>query len=252
MLYGGANQCVIWDAFAGRGCGYSADQGDPDDRSDQVGAFDLPSSIDHTTTVTRCQEYVWPHNGVTYTQSGTYSAPITPLFGCDSIATLYLTITPSLSTSVSYVDGGTLQANVQPATYQWLNCSEGMAELPGETNNIFVAPSNGIYAVALTQGSCVDTSVCLLINQVEIDEVEMTQLIVYPNPTSGSITIDFNDQKYAEVEIKVMNSIGQIVHNSKYFNTLKCEIEIADEPGLYFVEITADNSVTVHKVVKQE
>lgn len=252
MLYGGEHQCTIWEAFAGRGCGYSADQGDPDNRSDQVSAFDLPAGIDHTTTVTRCQEYVWPYNGVTYTSSGTYSVPFTPLFGCDSIATLYLTITPGISTSVSYIDGGTLQANLEPATYQWLNCSDGMSEVPLQTNAIFIAAANGIYAVEVTQGSCIDTSVCFLLNQVGIGEIGSAELTVYPNPTSGSITIDFNDQQYDEVEIKVMNSIGQIVLNSKHFNTVKCEIEIADEPGMYFVEITADNSVTVHKVIKQE
>ncbi|MDX2286948.1 MAG: M36 family metallopeptidase [Bacteroidia bacterium] len=39
---GGANECLIWEVFARRGLGYSADQGDPDSRSDGVQAFDLP------------------------------------------------------------------------------------------------------------------------------------------------------------------------------------------------------------------
>ncbi len=40
--YGGANQDLIWGAFARRGLGYSADQGSSSSRSDQVEAFDLP------------------------------------------------------------------------------------------------------------------------------------------------------------------------------------------------------------------
>lgn len=40
--YGGANQCLIWEAFAARGLGYSASQGSPNSRTDQVEAFDLP------------------------------------------------------------------------------------------------------------------------------------------------------------------------------------------------------------------
>jgi len=43
QLYGGANQCLIWEAFAGRGLGKSASQGSPFSRSDQVEAFDLPN-----------------------------------------------------------------------------------------------------------------------------------------------------------------------------------------------------------------
>lgn len=43
LLYGGANKCLIWTVFAARGLGFSADQGDPASRSDQVEAFDIPS-----------------------------------------------------------------------------------------------------------------------------------------------------------------------------------------------------------------
>jgi hypothetical protein len=43
-LYGGANQCLIWKAFARRGLGFSASQGNRNSRSDQVEAFDLPGT----------------------------------------------------------------------------------------------------------------------------------------------------------------------------------------------------------------
>jgi hypothetical protein len=42
LIYGGANKCLIWRAFARRGLGFSAQQGNTDDRFDQVEAFDLP------------------------------------------------------------------------------------------------------------------------------------------------------------------------------------------------------------------
>jgi PKD repeat protein len=42
ILYGGANRCLIWEVFARRGLGYSADQGSSANRSDQVEAFDIP------------------------------------------------------------------------------------------------------------------------------------------------------------------------------------------------------------------
>lgn len=44
MLYGGANQCIIWDAFAKRGLGYSANQGSSGNKNDGTEAFDTPSS----------------------------------------------------------------------------------------------------------------------------------------------------------------------------------------------------------------
>jgi len=42
-IYGGANECIIWDAFARRGLGVSADQGSSNSRSDGTEAFDTPS-----------------------------------------------------------------------------------------------------------------------------------------------------------------------------------------------------------------
>ena len=43
-LYGGANQCLIWEAFAKRGLGQSADQGSSDSRFDGAEAFDSPAT----------------------------------------------------------------------------------------------------------------------------------------------------------------------------------------------------------------
>lgn len=44
-LYGGINECLLWDAFAKRGLGVSADQGSSGSRSDGTEAFDTPSGI---------------------------------------------------------------------------------------------------------------------------------------------------------------------------------------------------------------
>ncbi len=44
-LYGGANQCLIWDAFAKRGLGVSANQGSSNSKTDGTEAFDTPSGV---------------------------------------------------------------------------------------------------------------------------------------------------------------------------------------------------------------
>ena len=41
-LTGGQNQCVIWEAFAKRGLGYSAVQGSSNNNGDGTEAFDMP------------------------------------------------------------------------------------------------------------------------------------------------------------------------------------------------------------------
>lgn len=63
----GANKCLIWEVFAARGLGWSADQGSPFERNDQVEAFDMPpaSELDCETFSTIGFEEetlkVWPN-----------------------------------------------------------------------------------------------------------------------------------------------------------------------------------------------
>ncbi len=47
------NQCIIWEAFAKRGFGYSADQGSSASRTDQVEAFDMPPLCLPTLKITK-------------------------------------------------------------------------------------------------------------------------------------------------------------------------------------------------------
>lgn len=71
--HGGANQCLIWAAFAKRGLGYSADQGSSADVMDGMEAFDLPDdcldtlSLRKTVNTTIAQ----PGEVLTYTLSAT-------------------------------------------------------------------------------------------------------------------------------------------------------------------------------------
>ncbi|HLW32985.1 MAG TPA: M36 family metallopeptidase, partial [Aequorivita sp.] len=44
-IYGGANECLLWEAFAKRGLGFSASQGSSSSRSDGTQAFDTPSQL---------------------------------------------------------------------------------------------------------------------------------------------------------------------------------------------------------------
>ncbi len=60
----------------------------------------LPVSFD-TVQQTACEEYTWPLNNETYTQSGLYADTLQNTNGCDSIVTLNLIINPATSDSVN-------------------------------------------------------------------------------------------------------------------------------------------------------
>lgn len=76
-LYGGANECILWDAFAKRGLGYSASQGSSNSRSDGTQAFDTPSqsaSLSVLEEVCASSEVLTDLGGGS-PSGGTYSGP---------------------------------------------------------------------------------------------------------------------------------------------------------------------------------
>lgn len=79
-LTSGANQCLIWEAFAARGLGFSADQGDPNNEADGVAAFDLPAACtDLSVSVTTTPMSPEPGDTLVYdaTVDNTGAVPLT-------------------------------------------------------------------------------------------------------------------------------------------------------------------------------
>lgn len=81
---------------------------------------------------------------------------------------------------------------------------------------------------------------------VHIDEVELVQLRLYPNPTKGALNIIA--QKEIEA-VKVYNLKGQIVQS---FSTQQKELEIVlpQEEGIYIVEVLINGETIRKRVVK--
>lgn len=76
-------------------------------------------------------------------------------------------------------------------------------------------------------------------------------LMVYPNPTAGLLTINNLDLKN-EGEIRVFDVCGKIVFNKKH-NTSKTSENIditALEPGIYFLQMESTGKSLMKKIVK--
>ena len=112
--FGGANQCLIWKAFARRGLGYSADQGLSTDRSDGTEAFDLPpacSGVALTTTATP--------SPVRATKTLTYKLRLQNVAGAPVSG---VSVLSNLGLHVSYIGGsatcgGTYNAGARRVTF---------------------------------------------------------------------------------------------------------------------------------------
>ncbi|MEN9441674.1 MAG: hypothetical protein RLZ33_1751, partial [Bacteroidota bacterium] len=199
-------------------------------------------------TVTACDSYTWSANGTNYISSGTYTAVLTNMNGCDSIATLNLTIN-SVDITLTIISDISLQANTSTAQYQWVDCDDSFNPIMNETNQLFVASINGNYAVEISENGCVDTSDCYVIDKVGNKEMTTSRVSVYPNPTVDFVTIELGSSSFQTIE--VLDTWGRIV-NTLSIGSSEVIVDLQKmQRGIYYLKIISENATQIEKVVKE-
>ena len=249
----GVNQCLIWNVFAKRGLGYSAIQGSVDSRFDQIQAFDLPpnlSSPGNITSVTACNSYAWAESGQTYSVTGNYSHAINNSTNCDSILSLEL-IVDNVNSQIDFSGGGaTLSANPSYTSYQWVDCDNGNAPVPGATSASFTPTTNGIYAVFINSGVCSLYSNCLRIDNVGLSENVIEKVTIYPNPSKGKVEMSFS-KTLEQAEIRVYDMTGKFVQEFEVVDSPEFSFFLKGENGVYIIELTTNKGEVTRKRISK-
>jgi len=196
-------------------------------------------------TLTACNNIYWLGNY--YDASGTYQDTIPNAIGCDSIITLQLTIN-FLDTTLSYTNGN-LIANQSNANYQWFNCQTNQP-IAGATSQSFTPSVNGFYFVVITSnGGCSDTSECVLLNDVGLNEGSISTITLAPNPASESFTVTSSELIEELVISDVSGKIIQTVTPTVSANQL--EVNVSAIPrGIYFIRVSGNNGAgKVQKII---
>ena len=138
----------------------------------------------------------------------------------------------------------TITANQAQATYQWIDCESGLNIL-GATGQSFTPNSTGEYAVIVTTGSCTDTSECTLIDYTSVESLNNDNINIYPNPTSGLFTIDFDGQID---DIRVIDALGRTIELPVDLATGSVDGSVL-ETGRYTVRVFAANTVYTKSMI---
>ena len=82
---------------------------------------------------------------------------------------------------------------------------------------------------------------------------KLTGVSLYPNPTSEKINISFNSNNVNSYQIKIINSLGQVIqkieeHSLDRSNDISLDVSNFSV-GLYFVKIEVDNLSTLKKLL---
>lgn len=182
----------------------------------------------------------------TYTASGTYTDILTATNGCDSIVTTNVTVAAAIDvTTVSA--GATVTAN-GTGTYQWIDCDNANAIISGETAQSFTATASGNYAVIVTVGACADTSSCVNVIVLGIDnQASAAMLSVYPNPNTGTFVVRTAAKK---ASYSIYNELGQVVRTVELTAANNYSTTINDlANGVYTISGIVEGKVVKQRIV---
>lgn len=146
---------------------------------------------------------------------------------------------------VGVTQSGTLLTSNDPAaTYQWIDCNTN-DPISGETSASFEVTANGSYAVIVTDGTCSDTSNCIEILNVGLDEVNSETMVLYPNPTAnGYFNIQFDGMVSTT---QVLDVLGRPMNVTTSSNN-KIVDASALRAGKYFVRIVSKSKYFVKEI----
>jgi uncharacterized repeat protein (TIGR03803 family) len=209
-----------------------------------------------TLTGSGAVSYVWASGGqtttaivVSPTNNTTYTVTGTDANSCKKAITTTVTVNPlpNISTSLS---GIVVSANQNGAVYQWLNCNNSNLPISGATNQSYTATVNGSYAVKVTLGSCPDTSSCVAVTLVDVNDKSHTNSFVYyPNPSTGVFSIATSEKEY---ELNICNFLGEKIL-SRNIQSEKIEINLSNQPdGVYFLQLRTEQGTVTKKLVIQK
>ncbi len=202
-----------------------------------------------TNPVTICWGESYTIGASTYTSAGIYTDVLTSWALCDCTITTILNVQLPVDKSISQ-DFSLLTAGAEDASYQWIKC-DPFELIAGATEQTYLAPTIGKYAVIVTEDFCSDTSSCIYVDILSTGENKKTSLHVYPNPSEGLITVVMPEFGLEDYELIITNSLGKIVAR---FNPSTQNYSISTDnlaPGLYVLTaIKGHHLETVSLIVR--
>ncbi len=134
-------------------------------------------------------------------------------------------------------------------TYKWY-FGDGDSSNTKQPNHTYKADS-GTYTVCLTltnNSNCSSTFCQEVHFSVGINNLKAQGIAIYPNPTSGELTIEFSSQS-ANISIFLYNTLGQQVFEKHHLSS-KQSLDISHlNKGVYWVNLVVDGVVWSSKVV---
>jgi subtilisin-like proprotein convertase family protein len=207
----------------------------------------MPYTGNESATICDGDTYTFP-DGSTGTTAQTQTSVLTDVNGCDSTIITNLSVTTVDATVTD--NSPTLTANATGATYQWVDCDNGNSPIAGATNQSYTPTATvGNYAVIVTQNGCQEMSTCYLVDQNALSELDLYNVNIYPNPTSGQLKIEWDGVVNT---IELTDSRGRLLRaiDSHVMNNIDIDLDEYSN-GVYFIHLLTNDGRIVQDLIKQ-
>jgi hypothetical protein len=198
-----------------------------------------------TKNINLCGGQSYTYHNKTYSSTGIYKDTIFqgPL-GCDSLITININVANPININTSVVNN-TITSLQNGATYKWLNCNTNSA-IPNIITQSYTPAINGSYAVIVKVGNCKDTSACVIINSIGLNQVSNNNTFyISPNPNNGTFKINTN----AEAQLAIYDALGRTI----FQQTIKAgESSITlnnEKSGVYYAKVITAHQQWVKRIV---
>lgn len=214
---------------------------------------DTQCPVYNSVDIEACKDFQISGSSEEWSTSGIYKDTFKTTANCDSIVMIDLRIIrDEMDTSVTKV-AGNLQAVLQDASYQWLNCDDNYSPVQGATERIFNPPFSGQYAVEITKEGCSDTSSCYQVGTTSIQAKEAGNHVkIYPNPAKDELTIKTAFSKGENITIKLFSLFGKeisVLKTGRVTNHLN-NFNLKDiASGTYLLKVTTKDAVITRKII---
>lgn len=183
-------------------------------------------------------------------ETGVYDLVVTAVGGCYS---------ESAETSIEVFENPAAPAlivigNVLTTSSTWdVQWYYNGSPIPGATDVTYTPAVEGTYQVAAINGPCIAWSVEIDFVFQSIDNYITENLVIFPNPNSGTFQCNFTLTQQQDIELMIINVLGEVITTINYanaFGIINQNIQIpGNNSGIYFLTIKGKSGCNIVKLI---
>ena len=126
--------------------------------------------------------------------------------------------------------------------------------IPG-SHRVTLTATNQYGVHQLVKDTLIKVKGLTSLSENDISKSKELTISVFPNPFTNKISVKIHNAQYGNFDLKVSNSVGQLILNKVVSYAAHTPIEIIDlsnsPSGVYFLGITSQRTNKVHRIIKQ-